>query len=129
MLDSFAVLSFFQAEEGSEKVQGILELAMANRVMACLSAINLGEIYCITTRKLGRDVAEELLDDIGRLPIRIEDVSLERILDASRIKAEYPLAYADAFAVSLGKELGMPIVTGDPEFKAVESLVEIVWLD
>ena len=129
VLDSFAVISFFQAEKGSEKVKDILELAMANKVVACLSAINLGEIYYITTRRLGSNVAEELLDDIKRLPIRIEDASIERILDAGRIKAEYPLSYADAFAVSLGKELGMPVVTGDPEFKTLESLIKIIWLD
>jgi len=129
VLDSFALLSFFQAETGSEKVRNILEMARSHKVQTCLSAINFGEIYYIVARNLGFDVAEEMLADIKRLPVRIENASTERILDASRIKAEYPLSYAGAFAVALGKELVMPVVTGDPEFKAVESLIEIIWLN
>ena len=128
VLDSFAVVSFFQAEKGSDKVKEILEQALFGKMAVYLSAINLGEIFYITARRLGDSHAEEMLDDIKRLPIMVENASMERILEASRIKARYPLSYADAFAVSLGLELKIPVVTGDPEFRVVESLVKILWL-
>ncbi len=129
VLDSFALLSFFQAEKGAAEVMRILEQAGAGRAVACLSAINLGEIFYITWRRLGKEIAQEMLDDIKRLPVRVEEASLERILAAAEIRAEFPLSYADTFAVALGMELGTPVVTGDREFMAVESLIRIIWLD
>ncbi|HEX16514.1 MAG TPA: type II toxin-antitoxin system VapC family toxin [Deltaproteobacteria bacterium] len=50
------------------------------------------------------------------------------VLAAAHIKAQYAVAYADAFSVSLAQELGATVVTADPEFKRVASLVDILWL-
>ena len=44
------------------------------------------------------------------------------------IKAEYPVAYADAFCIATAKRVNGQILTSDPEFKAVENLVPILWL-
>jgi ribonuclease VapC len=53
---------------------------------------------------------------------------MDRILAAAQIKAQYPISYADAFAVALAQELNAAIVTGDSEFKQVESIVKLSWL-
>ena len=45
-----------------------------------------------------------------------------------RVKARFPLSYADAFAVATAIRLGVCLVTGDPEFAAVEDTVDIVWI-
>lgn len=111
-------MSFIQAEKVSKKVKGILKQALSNNTVVHLIAINLGEVYYIGA----------MIDDIKRLPTRIQDASVERILEAGHIKAQYPLSYADAFSISLALELQMPVITGDPEFKKVKSLVEIIWL-
>ena len=50
------------------------------------------------------------------------------VREAAEIKAEYPVAYADAFCVALAKRVQGCVVTGDPEFKSVESLIAIEWL-
>jgi len=128
VLDSFAILSFFQKESGATKVKEILEEALNGNIVTRLSAINLGEIFYISARKLGETKAEEMLDDIRRLPIKIEGSTEKRILEAARVKALYPISYADAFSVSLAMEYDIPLVTGDPEFKKIAHLVEIVWL-
>ena len=38
------------------------------------------------------------------------------------------MAYADCFAAALAKLRGLEVVTGDPEFKAVEKEVKVAWL-
>ncbi len=128
VFDSFALLAFFQAEEGAETVKVILEKALKKEAHVYMSAINLGEIYYLSVRKLGEIQAEQMLDDIEKLPITIEEASLERIMEAARIKARYTVSYADAFCISLAKELKAPVVTGDPEFNQLDSLIEIIWL-
>lgn len=128
VLDSFAVLAYFQAETGGIKVKDILKKALSGKALAFLSVLNLGEIIYITERRLGRDTAESTLGDILRLPIQLAEAGMDRVLDAAHIKAHHAISYADAFAVSLARELNATIVTADPEFKKVQSLANILWL-
>jgi predicted nucleic acid-binding protein len=128
VLDSFALLAYFQAETGGKKVKDILKRTSAGTAYAYLSVLNLGEIVYITERRLGRDTAESTLTDISRLPIQIADAGTERVLAAAHVKAQHAISYADAFVVSLAQELNATIVTADPEFKIVQSLVNILWL-
>ncbi len=52
----------------------------------------------------------------------------ELALEAAKIKADFPMAYADAFAVATAVRENATVVTGDPEFAMVEHLVKIDWL-
>lgn len=128
ILDSFAVLAYLQAEPAGDKVKELLKQAQTGNVQVFMSTINLGEIIYIVERKLGADIAADTLQDILNLPIQLVDTNMERILAAAQIKAHHAVSYADAFAVSLAQELQGMLVTGDPEFKKVESLVDILWL-
>jgi predicted nucleic acid-binding protein len=128
VLDSFALLAYFQAEPGGEQVRDLLKEASAEKATAFLSAINLGEILYITERKLGRDTADNTLNDILRLPVQLADASTDRVIGAAHVKARYAISYADAFVVALAQEFKATIVTADPEFKRVESLTSILWL-
>lgn len=128
VLDSYAVLAYLQAERGGAKVKDLLKEAKASDVQILLSVINLGEVLYVIERKLGYETAMNTLKDILRLPIQVAEVPLERVLAAAHIKAQYAIAYADTFAVALAQELEATIVTADPEFKRVESLVDILWL-
>ena len=128
VLDSFALLAYFQAEPGGAEVRNLLKKASAEKAAAFLSVINLGEIIYTTERKLGRDTSENTLKDIFRLPIQLAEANMDRILSAAHIKAQYAISYADAFVVSLAQELKATIATADPEFKKVESLTNILWL-
>jgi predicted nucleic acid-binding protein len=44
---------------------------------------------------------------------------------ASEIRAEYPVSYADCFAVATALVFSASIITGDPEFAKVERLVRV----
>ncbi len=54
----------------------------------------------------------------------------KRVLEAARIKARYPLAFADAFAVQLGQEMGTPLLAGNPEIRALakEENLSMIWI-
>ena len=125
VLDSYAILAYFQAEPGGHRVKELLKQAKAEDVTIFMSLINLGEVIYTTGRKLGEDKAKDIFGDIMLLPIQLSEVTKDRVLSAARIKTQYPISYADAFAVSLAHELKAAIVTGDPEFKQVESLTTV----
>lgn len=128
ILDSYAILAYFQAEQGGETVRDILKKAQAGEASTLLSVINLGEIYYIVCRKLGAERARAVIEDISQLPVDLIEAGKARALAAAEIKAQYPLSYADAFAVAAAMEFSAAIVTGDPEFKAVESYASVLWL-
>lgn len=128
VLDSFALLAYLQAEPASLKVKETLKLARDEDAEVFLSLINLGEIVYTVERKLGEDTSREILQDVLTLPIEIAEVTMERVLSAAHIKGKFRISYADAFAVALAQEMTATVITGDPEFKRVESLVTIMWL-
>ena len=55
-------------------------------------------------------------------------VYLITVAMAVRLKARFPIAYADAFAAATAIRMNAVIVTGDPEFRRMEHLVTINWL-
>jgi predicted nucleic acid-binding protein len=129
VLDSYAVLAFLEDAKGGKRVGKLLQEALAGRCQLFMSTVNLGEVLYITERERGLPKAQEVLARIDELPIRVIDADREHTLVAAHIKARCPIAYADCFAVALAKLEGASIVTGDPEFKQLASIVPIAWLE
>lgn len=127
VLDSYAVLAYLEGEPGASLVVDLLRRAGEDAVIF-MSLINFGEVAYIAERERGARQAAAILQDIRSQPIRLAGVNERRVLAAAHIKACYPLSYADAFAIALAQELDATVVTGDPEFKAVESFVPVLWL-
>ena len=127
ILDSFAILAYFHAEAGGERVLELLKDAQEGHTELAMSLINVGEIVYITRRNQGRKNAEAILKDLYALPITFHEASEERILAAAWIKSGHAVSYADSFAVQLAQELRGTLVTGDREFESIKDL-KILWL-
>jgi ribonuclease VapC len=128
VLDSHAILKFSQDESGADRVEALLREAEKGNIRAFVNEINLGEIYYITARRLGADLARRFLDYFSTLAVERTSASWEIILSAADLKAQYSLSYADCFAVGTALKYQAAIVTGDPEFKKIEHLVQIDWI-
>jgi len=128
IFDSYALLKLFQKEKGYGKVAQLLEEVRKSGATKYLNAINLGEIIYSTKREFGDQKKLEVLGNIERLNFTILPVSNNLIFQAAEYKAQYNISYADCFALASAIEHKAILVTGDPEFKKVEHLVEIVWI-
>lgn len=129
LLDSFALLAYLNGETGFEKVRDILEEAQKSNGSLLMNEINIGETYYILFRKRGLEKAEYFLDTIlVALPIVMVQNDFQDVIDAARIKGEYPLSFGDCFAVATARRKKAIILTGDPEFKKIEHLAKIEWL-
>lgn len=128
VLDSFAVLAFLEGESGANLVQGVLENAKRGDVEGFLSVISLGEVLYIVEREQGLAQARRTVAVIEDLPLHILPATQERVFAAAHVKANYRVSYADAFVVAAAEELRATVLTGDPEFKAVESIIKVEWL-
>ncbi len=128
LFDSHALLKLFQREAGHEKVVRLLEQALRSGVRKYLNAINLGEIVYTTKRAFGDQKKIEILAHIERLGITVLPVPNELIFQAAEYKARFSMSFADCFALASAVEHRTILVTGDPEFRAVEHLVKIAWV-
>ena len=130
VLDSWAIMAFFEDEPAAEAVERLLQQAVEGRHRLLLSAVNWGEIYYATMRAVSKEAAEQKAQEIASLPIEIvavgEDLALAR--QAAIFKATKRMSYADCFAAALTKMTKAELITGDPEFHAVEKDIKIAWL-
>jgi predicted nucleic acid-binding protein len=128
VFDSHALLKLFQKEPGYERVVRVLEEARKRKRTKYINAINLGEIIYATKREFGDQKKIEVLANIERLNLTLLPVPNALIFQAAEHKAQYSISYADCFVLASALEHEATIVTGDPEFKKVEHLVDIVWV-
>jgi predicted nucleic acid-binding protein len=128
VLDTHALIVFFEKEPGFEKV----ELAFLNAVEKddnlLMTSVNFGEVYYIVLRECGEKKANEIETVIRNLPIKIVDIDINLAREAARYKAFKKMSYADCFAAALAKLENGELLTGDKEFKEVENEVGILWI-
>lgn len=79
-----------------------------------MSWINMGEVFYLIHRDQGEDSAGEVVRDL-RGALKLELPTAERILEAGRVKSEYKMSYADAFAAATALAHDAVLWTGDPE--------------
>jgi predicted nucleic acid-binding protein len=128
LFDSFAIMKYYQDEPGADKVEKLLRQADSGLLEAFMSEINLGEVYYLTIRRIGREPAKENVERLLNLPIKIIPPSTELIMRAAEIKAQFAISYADCFAVATAELFSALLITGDPEFKKTEQLVSVDWI-
>ena len=128
ILDSFALLAFLEGEPSADRIRVILQAAQEERALVYLSVINLGEVLYITERERSLVIAQQVLAALEQLPLELLEASQTRVLAAAHIKANYPISYADAFAVAAAQEFQATVVTGDPEFAKVTAIIRVEWL-
>ncbi len=130
VLDSYAIMTYLEAEHGSERVCNLLEAANKGNCRLFMCIINLGEVIYIVERERGLPKAQEVLARIDELPIEIIDAERKLTLSAVHIKKDCPVAYADCFAAALSQTRNAVLITGDPEFRKIETVcdIEIEWL-
>ena len=128
VLDSFAVLAFLFAETGHQKVVAALEKAADMDSDLLIAAPNWAEVRYIVERKVGPAKWREVRGKLLALPIDIVSAAQELSELAGELKVSKKMSLADCFAAALAKRENAEIYTGDPEFKAVEREIKIVWL-
>jgi len=128
LFDSHALLSFFQEEKGAENVAEIIGNAQKQRLDRLICVINLGEIIYLTKRRFGDNKKIELLGRIGQLGFKILPAEDSLVYKAAELKADYPISYADCFALACAQDHLAILVTGDPDFEKVAHLIEIHWI-
>lgn len=128
VLDSYALLCFLRDEPGAEKLAMLLAKAAEREQPLHMTEVNYAEVQYVVRRKDG-DVAWRIVArELAALPIEFHPIDRPLADQAAEFKTRFKLSLADAFAAALAKTRNAELVTGDPEFKAIEGEITIQWL-
>lgn len=120
LLDTSAVLTFLEDEEGAERVEVLLR-----QEEILLPYLVLLETYYITLQEQPEDVADKRYALLKQLPATILwEVDEPTLLTAGRFKAYHRLSLADAIIAAFAFRHGAILVHKDPELGALTESVE-----
>ena len=128
VLDSYALMAFFQGEPNAGQVRELIHKAQRKECVLKLSSINWGELYYTSVRYKGKLAAEQMLAMLAQYQIEVVDIDRPIVYQAAVFKSQYALSYADCFAAALAKKEEAPLVTGDPEFKLLAHEITVRWI-
>lgn len=128
VLDTWAMLAYLDGEPAAQHVRQILRNARRKQVSVLFSLINYGECLYVIEREQGVQQAQRAVGIIDQLALHVIQADRTLVFEAAHMKARYSFSYADAFSAALAKRNHGRVMTGDPEFKAVEAEVAIHWL-
>jgi predicted nucleic acid-binding protein len=127
VFDSWAILAYAYNEPAADDVENLL-VESTRLKNAWISSINLGEVWYSLARRKSRDIAEQQLALLAQIGLERVDVDWPMVLQAADYKSRHKISYADAFAAALAKQRNAELVTGDREFRALDSEIKIHWV-
>lgn len=128
VLDSHALVAYFRDESGAEMVENLLVVAGRKDSPLHMTDVNYAEVKYSIVKKDGVKAWAEAAKILQGLPIDFHSTTRTMADTAADFKARFKLSLADAFAAALAREKKTELVTGDPEFKALEKEIQINWL-
>ena len=128
VLDSHALLAFLRGEAGEEQVTALLEKASERDAPLLMTEVNYAEVKYMVVRKDGAERWAEIARELPTLPIEFRAADRELADLAADFKARFKITLADAFAAALTAQKKAELVTGDPEFEALDKEIKIIWL-
>ena len=129
VLDAYALFAYLAGEASAPHVRVLLDAAAVGKAHVLMCVVNLGEVFYRYIREHGQAAAERALSLTDSLPVEFVGVDRLLALAAAQLKGCHRMSYADCFAAALAQEVDATLVTGDPEFRQVQDVVRIEWLE
>lgn len=131
VLDAWAIMVWLKGQQpAAERVRLLLEAADRRETRLTMNIVNLGEVFYLSAKAIdiayGRRVLETLHPRVITVSAHDDVVML-----AATLKAKHAISYADGFAVATAFLQDAPLVTGDPEIKALagmEKTLQLEWI-
>lgn len=119
ILDTKALIAFFNNENGAEKVEKILKEIDENKAEGFVSAITLTEIYYLYSRERGEDFAKRKIEQIKLSNLKMVVINDEIAIKAGEYKIK-AIPIADALIAASAYFVGAKVVTDDEHFEKLD---------
>ena len=120
VLDTWAIIAYLEDEPAGQQIADLIASAHEEEIPIYMTVVNAGEVWYIIAREITEEEANNSIKELRDLRIRFEDVDWGLTQAAAQFKSQHRMSYADCCAAALAKSKNADLVTGDPEFKAIE---------
>jgi predicted nucleic acid-binding protein len=128
VFDSWAVIAYLEGEPSAKRIANHVADAHEQNIPLFISVVNAGEVWYIIARVVSVSDADRSITELRHLGIEFVDADWTLAHEAGGFKSKYKMSFADCFAAALAKQKKALLLTGDPEFKQIETLITIDWL-
>jgi len=128
VLDSHALMAFFEDEPGADFVRGLIQKAVESDTNLLMTVVNLGEVWYSIARTDSAETADRYIHEIKGMGIEIVYADWALTRQAAAFKISGNISYGDCFAAALAKLRKAELVTGDKEFKPLDGEIKISWI-
>lgn len=124
ILDTSALLTYIEDEDGSDYVENLLIKAEKGDVLIYIAFISLTEVFYITTQEKDEAEAWRRIKLIQSLAVRIVESDENLNLMAGKLKATNTISLADAYISAVCQEYAGILVHKDPHFEKMSPLIK-----
>jgi len=128
VFDSWAVIAYLEDEPAAEHIADVIADAHDDGIPLFMCVVNAGEVWYIIAREASVSDADRSIKELRQLGIEFVDADWTLAHEAGGFKSKHKMPYADCFAAALAKQKKALLLTGDPEFRRVETQITIDWL-
>jgi predicted nucleic acid-binding protein len=122
VLDTSAILTVLNQEDGLETVIDLLDQARSNQVIVYVPFMALMELEYLLLRRISAEETEYLLTLVQAWPIQVIESGEGWRRRAAAVKAQTSLSVADAWNASLALWHNAQLVHKDPEYEQAPRL-------
>ena len=129
VLDSSAVIAYFNDEAGAEKVETLLNKATNSKCVIFMHNASVAEFYYDSLYKGSEQDADLVLKTLISYPITfIETIATELIKWIGYFKTHYKISFVDSFVLAAAKINDARVLTSDHhEFDEVEKRRDVMF--
>jgi len=121
-LDTSALLTLWNDEDGADKVEDILK---SKDKIVIVSFMSYMECYYRVWKSSGREKGREIYAYLFTLPVERVNLDEAILQSAAEIKATNALSVADSWIIATAKVKGAVLVHKDPEFLQIKKIVQL----
>ena len=129
ILDTSAILTYFEGEEGKEIVGKLLIRSASHEIELSIPFSAAIEFYYINFNSQGEETANQRFAMLMSLPVEIlKSIDEPYMVQAGRLKASYPISFADALIAAYVYLENASLVHKDPEYLTLEKEIDLITL-
>ena len=131
VLDAWILMAWLKDQPpAADTMEGLWQAASRGDCRLIVNVVNLGEVYYLTAKAKDVETAETVLEEILSFPLEVWSVPDSLVFEAARLKARFPISYADAFAAATARQAAAPLVTGDSDLRRLEAngVLQVEWV-
>ena len=129
VLDAWAIMAWLKGQQpAAEHVRTLLDAAERRERNLLMNIVNLGEVFYLSAKARDLHYGQRVLHGL-RPRLTTIPASDELVMKAAGLKARHAISYADAFAAATAIDCELPLVTGDPELRAVADTEKALLLE